>query len=55
MIKLQFVLKSVNKRERGEIMNVVHFLEVHWNASFEVEKEKELQSVLQLVNRREIN
>lgn len=50
MIKLQFVLKSVNKRERGEIMNVVHFLEVHWNASFEVEKEKELQSVLKLVN-----
>lgn len=55
MIKLQFVPKSVNKRERGEIMNVVHFLEVHWNASFKVEKEKELQSVLKCVNRREIN
>lgn len=46
MIKLQLILKFVNRRERGEIMNVVHFLEVHWNASFEVEEEKELQSVL---------
>lgn len=26
---------------RGDIINVVYFLEVHWNASFKVEKEKD--------------
>lgn len=40
---------------RGEIMNVVHILEVHCTASYKVEKEKQLQSVLKLVTRREIN